>query len=273
MARSVAILTIVWAICGPLSFQIGESFVRVLAQEFDYTDGPHGPASWGCLNTSWRTCSDGMVQSPIAIIPQIIVTSKKFKDLEVDYPHHAVPANISNNGHSVALKIPDGSVELSIKGEKYRSTQMHFHCPSEHTFVKYKFALEAHLVLISAAGKIAVVAWLITLGPVSPFFDQVLNTSLICITPFINNLPAYKEEYPLASPIKLLPIHAEHYGRYTGSLTTPPCTENVVWTVLLWNFPTVSQAQMKKLQAILKPNARPTQLPNGRKFVISSGHD
>jgi len=75
-----------------------------LVAEFDYTTGPNGPAHWGDLNTTWATCKTGMMQSPLAITPEIMVTDDALnKKLKGKFPKDPVPASISNNGHSIEV--------------------------------------------------------------------------------------------------------------------------------------------------------------------------
>lgn len=54
-----------------------------------------------------------------------------------------------------------------------------------------------------------------------------------------------------------LPVNHRVY-RYTGSLTTPPCSEGVKW--LLMEAPiTVSVAQVQAVQKLFPHNSRPVQ--------------
>jgi carbonic anhydrase len=60
------------------------------------------------------------------------------------------------------------------------------------------------------------------------------------------------------------------YFRYTGSLTVPPCTENVVWSVL-GKVRQISKEQLELLKAPLPgSDNRPTQPLNGRKVQFYS---
>jgi len=235
----------------------------VLATEFDYTDGPLGPENWGDLDPAWATCKTGMMQSPLEITAMNMVTDDKLDaKLKGNFPDGAVPANISNNGHTIELAIPVDATTLKINNVEYKGRQMHFHYPSEHTIMGYTFPLELHLVHLHevspGVNKIAVIGWLFTLGEESPFLNQ-----------FINKLPHEGEDYPI-DPVKLLSSEGT-YGRYMGSLTTPPCTENVTWTLKLWDFPTVSQHQLDMFKAALPhPNARPVIPAKGRNFYIST---
>jgi len=54
---------------------------------------------------------------------------------------------------------------------------------------------------------------------------------------------------------------------YTGSFTTPPCTENVEWLVLRNKF-TMSRDQIAAFSSRLNSNNRPVQALNGRKLTI-----
>jgi carbonic anhydrase len=55
----------------------------------------------------------------------------------------------------------------------------------------------------------------------------------------------------------------QRYFQFIGSLTTPPCTEGVLWMVL--KQPTqLSREQIRMFQQLFPNNARPVQPVNGR---------
>ena len=53
------------------------------------------------------------------------------------------------------------------------------------------------------------------------------------------------------------------YFSYSGSLTTPPCSEGVKWFMLRAPVE-VSRAQVEKFLSVVGKNARPVQRTNGR---------
>ena len=63
----------------------------------------------------------------------------------------------------------------------------------------------------------------------------------------------------------LLPADKGYY-RYPGSLTTPPCTENVTWLVLKKPVE-ISQDQLNSYRKILHKTNRPVQERNNRQVL------
>jgi carbonic anhydrase len=59
------------------------------------------------------------------------------------------------------------------------------------------------------------------------------------------------------------------YFTYTGSLTTPPCTEDVTWFVLKAPVP-MSDAQVAAFARRYPHNSRPVQRLNGRKVQVTN---
>lgn len=74
----------------------------------------------------------------------------------------------------------------------------------------------------------------------------------------------------MLNPAKIR-MRGRKYYRYLGSLTTPPCTEGVIWTVNT-QIGTVSKDQVALLREAVhdhaEKNARPLQHVNGRKVNL-----
>ena len=80
---------------------------------------------------------------------------------------------------------------------------------------------------------------------------------------------------PIFSPVDINQLLSDNktYWRYSGSLTTPPCTEGVSWTVLKTPV-ALSAEQLDKFHYIVGPaNNRPPQPVNERKIIDSHSGD
>jgi carbonic anhydrase len=113
----------------------------------------------------------------------------------------------------------------------------------------------AHLVHKSAEGKLAVVAVLLDKGGASPTIETIWK-----------NIPKEKEKE--AAPdatvdaATLLPAERGYYA-FQGSLTTPPCSEEVRWLVLKRPV-RIADKEITAFGKLYPMNARPTQPLNGR---------
>lgn len=210
--------------------------------------GEHGPAHWAQMDAGFGTCALGQVQSPIDI--RNAVTA----DLPaLGFAYRAGPAEVVNNGHTVQVSLPaSGSIEIA--GANYALLQFHFHTPSEEKVGGMAFPMVAHFVHQNAEGQLAVVAVLIKEGK-----ENAALASLFA------SLPAQGQKHALADsfdPTRLLPEKQGYYA-FQGSLTTPPCSENVRWQVLKEPIE-VSTAQLAAFRQLYPMNARPTQPLNDR---------
>jgi len=148
-----------------------------------------------------------------------------------------------------------------VMGRRYELQQFHFHRPSEERINGRQFEMVAHLVHKDAEGRLAVVAVLIERGGDHPLVQTIWN-----------NLPLEKLEALTAPGTidvgQLLPDDKAYYT-YMGSLTTPPCTEGVLWMVM--RQPVQLSAQQIGIFARLYPmNARPLQAGAGRMIKESN---
>ena len=125
---------------------------------------------------------------------------------------------IVNNGHTIQLNFAEGST-LTLGDVKYKLLQVHFHRPSEHTIGGKNFPMEAHFVHRNDAGGLAVVGVLMAEGKPNTAFGKIVKTM-----PAAEG-PAVKADAAI-DPHAMLP-HRLSYFRYSGSLTTPPCSEVV----------------------------------------------
>ncbi len=220
------------------------------APHWDYT-GKAGPAQWGSLEKDFEACGLGKAQSPIDIPTQ---AAEKARLPAIRTAYKASPGELVNNGHTIQVNLADGGTATLPSGE-YRLLQFHFHTPSEERIDGRSFPLVAHLVHRNEAGRLAVIAVLFKEGRENEALKDIFAA-----------LPEREGKEPLKAGFdasKLLPPSMGYYA-YTGSLTTPPCSEGVAWQVL--KMPEeISGAQLRAFQKVFKMNARPVQPLNGRK--------
>jgi carbonic anhydrase len=219
-------------------------------------EGEGAPANWGKLKPEFALCSTGQSQSPIDI-------EKTYKTLldPIGFMYKQTPLKIINNGHSIQVNVEPGSFAM-IDGMKYELVQFHFHSPSEHT-VKGKFYdMEMHLVHKNEKGDLAVIGVMMKKGQPNKVIQVLWD-----------NVPADVNKETVVSGISvdassLLPKDRGAY-HYYGSLTTPPCSEGVNWTVLKTPID-VSEEQIQKFKSMMGVgNNRPVQ-PVDKRFVLES---
>jgi carbonic anhydrase len=212
-------------------------------------EGANGPEAWGRLRPEFSLCAKGQRQSPIDLRDGFRV------DLEpVRFDYRPSGFSVIDNGHTVQANVASGNT-IEVLGRRYELKEFHFHRPSEERIDGKAFDMSAHLVHRSADGHAAIVAVLLQQGSAQPVVQTVWNS-----------LPLEKGlDQPASSTIDLgqfLPEDRRYYV-YMGSLTTPPCSEGVLWIVM--KQPVGVAADQVELFSRLYPmNARPLQPSVGR---------
>jgi len=225
--------------------------MNIAAADWSYS-GDTGPSTWGSLNKAYQLCSNGKHQSPINI------EDTKSEDLPtLKHLYLASKLNIENTGHSLKVKVDNGSYMQTKEGKTFLR-EMHWHTPSEHKLDDDRYPLEVHLVHSDEQQNISVFAVLFEEGDANPALQLVLD-----------NAPASKgkkllKDINIDANDVIARTKTEEYYLYAGSLTTPPCTEGVRWYVAA-EPSEASEEQIKKLrQMFVGGNARPIQPLNER---------
>lgn len=216
--------------------------------------GGNGPEGWASLSSCFALCDSGKAQSPVAIDPADMgaLPPLRFQYLEA-------PLRVANTGYTVQFEL-DGTSSLDFGEMTFGLRQLQVHAPSEHTLRGREFPMELHLVH-SARDSLAVVAVFVEAG--------ADNAALAALW---NHLPQDVDDVTTIEgvrwqPSDLLPeSRATH--RYPGSLTTPPCTENVHWIVMDEPI-TLSQEKIDAFRALYEGNRRPLQELGDRR--VASG--
>lgn len=207
---------------------------------------------WGSIAPEYETCSVGDSQTPVNLVPAEAQASSS--TLELRYT--PVGASTFNNGHTLQVVTDEGAL-IVLDGQEFPLLQFHYHTPSEHTVDGRPYLVEWHFVHQTADGKTAVLGVMVQMGAEHPGFVPILGA-------MPKREGKTKDLADPVDPAALLPADRSAVG-YGGSLTTPPCTEAVHWTV--FDAPIeMSEDQIRTLQGYLGPNARPLQALNGRTF-------
>ncbi|WP_126443915.1 carbonic anhydrase [Sulfuricystis multivorans] len=211
--------------------------------------GLGAPENWAKLPGN-ALCGSGKRQSPIDIRGGIRV------DLEpIKFDYRPTGIRITDNGHTVQVDVAEGNT-ITVLGRSWQLEQIHFHRPSEERVNGKGYEMSAHFVHRDYVNNLAVIAVLIERGSEHPVIQTLWN-----YLPLDTGMSVEPPNVAIDLQ-KLLPERRDYYT-YMGSLTTPPCTENVLWMV--FKEPIRASADQIVIFSRLYPmNARPVQPTNGR---------
>uniref|UniRef100_A0A8U8BNJ8 carbonic anhydrase n=1 Tax=Geospiza parvula TaxID=87175 RepID=A0A8U8BNJ8_GEOPR len=266
-----------------------------------------GPSHWKELKA---TCG-GDRQSPVNIDRRRLQRDGGLGDILFEGYDQAPPGKwrLTNNGHTGLFPTPSlpsaCPAHITVSGGglpgRYRALQLHFHWGSpagngsEHTLDGRQLPMEMHIVhmnamyqtLAEAKGHpngLAVLGFFFQVGLQGPSRTWVLAVQLGELS-----APSCRtgDSVDLASTFRLSTLlppapRLSGYYRYQGSLTTPDCSEAVVWTVFeepveigreqvlafvsTLHFPLEGSTLLKMIN-----NFRPPQPLRSRKVFASRG--
>jgi len=220
-------------------------------------DGATGPEHWADLGGSSAVCGSGQRQSPVDISGQVKNQTGK---IALDYNSSA--ATIQNTGKTVRL-VPQNGGALILDGKRYDLKSIEFHSPSEHAVNGHHAMLESQFLHEDKDGNKVIVAVLYDTGVADPML-----ASLWTYLPTDPSQPVPMSDL-LINAQDLLPGTEDFYV-YSGSLTTPPCTEGVTW--MIYSSPlSVSAEQADTFERLIGPNARPVQPQHDRSYFHLTG--
>ncbi len=211
---------------------------------WDYL-GVENPSHWGMLSKEYKTCEAGNRQSPI----NISMTHHGDHQQKLEFHYQTSQLHEMNNGHTIQVSHVSGC-RIDLNDHQYKLRQFHFHTPSEHHIEGKAFPMEMHLVHQDAKGHVLVMTVMMETDATQPVLSKLWKW-----------LPAQTDK-EVSIPLELsltdiLPTNTHHYT-YSGSLTTPPCTEGVQWIVLKEPMH-VTQEDVDQFVHIIGHNARPIQ--------------
>ncbi|OJD33700.1 carbonic anhydrase [Diplodia corticola] len=223
---------------------------EVEVSNYGYT-GLTGPLNWHNIEAGNELCNHGSNQSPINL------------DSTVTLATEAPSVNITNvesaefeNLGTTLETIVNGTT--FVGGEAFNLAQFHLHTPSEHRIENEYFPLEMHMVHEAAddSGKIVVLAVLFQLsedGATTDLLSAATQNIAEVEVPGSVTETAALDFAPLAQHLQETPLLT-----YTGSLTTPPCTEDVTFLITQEPMP-LNVATYNKIKSVMKFNARFSQ--------------
>ncbi|XP_051204924.1 alpha carbonic anhydrase 7 [Lolium perenne] len=229
-------------------------------EEFSYSlDAENGPAHWGEIKEEWSACGKGSMQSPIDLASPRVSLVRHLGYLNHSY--RPAQASIINRGHDIMLNFEGDAGSVTINGTVYYLKQLHWHSPTEHSVNGRRYDLELHMLHQSAEKKAAVIGVFYEIGAHDAFLHK--------LEPYLEMIAEQKdreEKVGVMDP-RGARGRASVYYRYMGSLTTPPCSEGVIWTIVR-RVRTVSRPQLELLRTAvhdeMENNARPRQEVNSR---------
>ncbi|XP_068680108.1 carbonic anhydrase 1-like [Montipora foliosa] len=252
-----------------------------------------GPDNWDGV------CQSGKKQSPIDIDTSTVTYDSALGDFTLSNYDTKPSENftIANTNHS--LKVSFSPYIFNVSGGglpgTFTTVQFHLHWGSdnnkgaEHGVNGMLYPAEIHFVsfnvkypnLSKALGHsdgLAVLGVFLEVGAANPAYEQVVRDDLNLTEGGFFGLSQSEGMKKKIAPFMLKPLLAANmkdYYRYAGSLTTPPCSEAVTWTVFK-DAVKVPQQVLTNLRALkmgdnsyMVNNCRPLQPLHGRTLKSS----
>lgn len=213
-------------------------------------EGDMGPAAWGSLSEEFATCSAGVEQSPI----NIVAADAQMEAIPaLNFTYGEATLDVADSGHGFTAT-PSGEHMLTVGDDTFKLLQFHAHTPSEHVINGESYPMDVHFVHINDAGELAVVGVMISSGEASASYEAYTSLSS-------------GGEADAVDLMSLLPSDHSYFA-YSGSLTTPPCSEGVRWHVLK-EAVTLSPEQIEVIASAHGNTNRPV-MPLGDRMVKAS---
>lgn len=220
-------------------------------------EGDTGPGHWAGLDPAFSPCGEGREQSPVDLVPAEMHTAELSPPV---FRYRTSPWRLERSAQNFRVTF-DEPGELEVDGRTFALAEVHFHAPSEHAVDGHLSPMTCHLVH-ARGDELVVVGVLIEEGAENPAYAAIRR-----------HLPAGEgavevDGEPLDATAFLPPGRSSY--RYSGSLTTPPCTEGVRWIVMQERI-AFSRRQIDSFARDVGPNNRPLQPLAGRTVVRDAG--
>jgi len=230
--------------------------------------------------SEWRKhfpSASGLHQSPIDINSNktisesypLFIFSSKYDSNEL--------FKLTNNGHQVTATLAEHTYgqnerDLWFTGGgligQFFFVNFHLHWGrndrhgSEHEIDGQRFPAEAHVVFKNTqTGQLAVFAFLFTIADQSDDENTEWEKYADAASQLININDTI---YCTFNSSQLMKVNERQFFRYTGSLTTPPCTEGVIWTIFTNTIPIAEENLDELRQNLMRKVYRPVQPINNR---------
>ncbi|XP_076124401.1 receptor-type tyrosine-protein phosphatase gamma [Alosa pseudoharengus] len=272
---------------------------RAAGEPYWAYSGSHGPGRWAL---SYPECAEEN-QSPVDISDKDVRVSNECQELTLE--GFGIPSSnktsMKNTGKTVSILLRN---DYFVRGAglpgRFKAERMEFHwghsngsAGSEHSINGRKFPVEMQIYLYNPDDFDSLSAAIQEKRIIAAMsvFLQVGKEDNVAVEPIIAGLKrvVHHEKETFLGPFTLrdlLPSSLGSYYRYTGSLTTPPCSRVVEWIVFsrpvflshqqleaFYSIFTTEQQDHVKSVEYLRNNHRPTQALDSRQVFKSAVKD
>lgn len=235
-------------------FLLGVSFgTKAYSKEPTWSySGATGPEHWAELDPAFALCRSGKFQSPINIDD---TSPAELPALNLNYLPS--PSTLLHTGHTLNIK-PSSKGWISVGPDIFDFQSVNIHTPSEVQVNGRRFPLAVYLEHRNPAGQPLMVVILFEIGAKNLVLEQ-----------FFSSIPAQRGDVLTLGRFdvtQLYPAQRDYYD-FSGSMTTPPCSEGVRWIVMKTPVQ-LSEAQLYTFQLTFPMSARPIQPSNNRTIQV-----